>query len=77
MSGSVGAAVGSIVGILVAYLRIPSFLVTLGMLSVVALADEVAAETLPEKAWRPLDPSRAAFANMNTLADWAAHRERG
>ena len=48
-----------------------------GMLSLAALADEVAAEILPEKVWRPLDPSRAAFANMNTLADWAAHRERG
>ena len=48
-----------------------------GMLSLSALAAEVAAEILPEKAWRPLDPSRAAVANMNTLADWAAHRERG
>jgi molybdopterin-guanine dinucleotide biosynthesis protein A len=48
-----------------------------GMLSLGALADEVAAEILPEKAWRTFDPSRAAFANMNTLADWAAHRERG
>jgi molybdopterin-guanine dinucleotide biosynthesis protein A len=48
-----------------------------GMLSLAALAEEVAAEILPEKVWRPLDPSRAAFANMNTLADWAAHRERG
>jgi len=48
-----------------------------GMLSLAALADEVAAEILPEKVWRVLDPSRAAFANMNTLADWAAHRERG
>ena len=48
-----------------------------GMLSLAALADEVGAEILPEKVWRPHDPSRAAFANMNTLADWAAHRERG
>jgi molybdopterin-guanine dinucleotide biosynthesis protein A len=48
-----------------------------GMLSLGALANEVAAETLPEKVWRKFDPSRAAFANMNTLADWAAHRERG
>jgi len=48
-----------------------------GMLSLGGLADEVAAEILPEKVWRKFDPSRAAFANMNTLADWAAHRERG
>jgi molybdopterin-guanine dinucleotide biosynthesis protein A len=47
-----------------------------GMLSLTGLADEVAAEILPEKALRVLDPGGAAFANLNTLADWAAHRER-
>jgi len=47
-----------------------------GMLSLVALADEVAAEIFPEKEWRRLDPSGVAFANLNTFADFAAHRER-
>ena len=46
------------------------------MLSLSALADEVGAETLPERDWRKLDPSGASFTNMNTLAEWAAHRER-
>jgi molybdopterin-guanine dinucleotide biosynthesis protein A len=47
-----------------------------GMLSLGALADEVAAEIFPEKEWRHLDPSGVAFANLNTFADFAAHRER-
>jgi len=47
-----------------------------GMLSLHALADEVGAEIFPEKEWRHLDPHGAAFANLNTLTDWAAHRER-
>jgi len=47
-----------------------------GMLSLTALADEVAAEIFPEKEWRRFDPSGAAFANLNTFADFAAHRER-
>jgi len=36
LGGIVGAGVGVVVGFLVAYVRLPSFLVTLGMLSVVA-----------------------------------------
>jgi molybdopterin-guanine dinucleotide biosynthesis protein A len=48
-----------------------------GMLSLTALAEEVGAEIFPERDWRKLDPSGNAFANVNTLADWAAHRERG
>lgn len=47
-----------------------------GMLSLAALADEVGAETIPEREWRKLDPSGASFTNVNTLTDWAAHRER-
>lgn len=47
-----------------------------GMLSLAALADEIGAETIPERDWRKLDPSGASFTNVNTLADWAAHRER-
>jgi molybdopterin-guanine dinucleotide biosynthesis protein A len=47
-----------------------------GKLALNALAEEVGAEILPERVWRALDPSGNAFANVNTLSDWAAHRER-
>jgi molybdenum cofactor guanylyltransferase len=47
-----------------------------GKLSLSALFDEVGGEIFPESEWRALDPSGNSFANMNTLADWAAHRER-
>lgn len=45
-------------------------------LSLSSLAEEVGAEILPEREWRKIDPSGASFTNVNTLADWAAHRER-
>ncbi|MEO8432443.1 MAG: molybdenum cofactor guanylyltransferase [Acidobacteriota bacterium] len=41
-----------------------------------SLAEAVGAESVHESAWRPLDPSGNAFANMNTIADWALARER-
>ncbi|HEY6066674.1 MAG TPA: molybdenum cofactor guanylyltransferase [Thermoanaerobaculia bacterium] len=47
-----------------------------GVLSLASLADEVAAEILPEREWRKLDPSGNAFANLNTFKEYAAHRER-
>jgi molybdopterin-guanine dinucleotide biosynthesis protein A len=47
-----------------------------GDLSLRGLAEEVGAEILGEDWWRRFDPSGAAFANLNTLEDWAAHRER-
>ncbi|HEV8610723.1 MAG TPA: molybdenum cofactor guanylyltransferase [Thermoanaerobaculia bacterium] len=47
-----------------------------GVLSLKALADEVAAEILPERDWRKLDPSGNAFANLNTFQEYSAHRER-
>lgn len=47
-----------------------------GVLSLTSLADEVAAEILPEREWRKLDPSGRAFANLNTFQEYAAHRER-
>lgn len=47
-----------------------------GLLSLTALAEEVGAEILAESDWRKLDPSGNAFANVNTISDWAAHRER-
>lgn len=40
------------------------------------LARAVGAEVFPEPAWRQLDPSGNAFANLNTIEDWAAARER-
>jgi hypothetical protein len=46
------------------------------MLSLNALAEEVGAEILPESVWHALDPSGNSFANLNTISDWAAHRER-
>ena len=47
-----------------------------GQLSVRGLAEEVGAAILDEDWWRRWDPSGASFANLNTLEDWAALRER-
>lgn len=47
-----------------------------GELSLSGLAEEVGAEILPERDWRGLDPSGRSFANLNTLNDYLAHRER-
>ena len=47
-----------------------------GALSLHGLAEEVGADVLDEGWWRKIDPSGAAFANLNTLGDWAALRER-
>jgi molybdopterin-guanine dinucleotide biosynthesis protein A len=40
------------------------------------LAAAVGAEILEEQDWRDADPSGSAFANLNTLEEWEAHRER-
>jgi molybdopterin-guanine dinucleotide biosynthesis protein A len=40
------------------------------------LAAAVGAEAFPEAAWRRIDPSGNAFANLNTVDDWAIARER-
>lgn len=45
-------------------------------LSLAGLAGEVGAETLAEREWRKIDPSGASFANVNTLNDYLAWRER-
>jgi molybdenum cofactor guanylyltransferase len=47
-----------------------------GELSLQGLAEEIGAEIFEEGEWRALDPSGAAFANLNTLEEYAAHRER-
>jgi len=47
-----------------------------GDLSLHGLAEEVGAEVLEEEWWRRFDPSGRAFANLNTLEDYAALRER-
>jgi molybdopterin-guanine dinucleotide biosynthesis protein A len=47
-----------------------------GVLSLTSLADEVAAEILPESEWRKLDPSGNSFANLNTFQEYSAYRER-
>lgn len=47
-----------------------------GQMSLQGLAEEVGAEVLEEAAWRAFDPSGAAFTNLNTLEQYAAHRER-
>ena len=49
---------------------------SLGLLSLAGLAEEVGAEVFEEDEWRPLDPSRIAFTNLNTLEQYAALRER-
>ena len=50
--------------------------VSAGDLSLQALAREVDADVFDESEWRAIDPSGAAFANLNTLEAYAAHRER-
>jgi molybdopterin-guanine dinucleotide biosynthesis protein A len=47
-----------------------------GQLSLHGLAEEVGAEILDEAQWRAIDPSGVAFANLNTLEEYAALRER-
>jgi molybdopterin-guanine dinucleotide biosynthesis protein A len=47
-----------------------------GELSLSGLAEEVGAEVFPEEECRRADPSGNAFANLNTLEDYLAHRER-
>jgi molybdopterin-guanine dinucleotide biosynthesis protein A len=50
--------------------------VAAGDLSLHGLAREVAADVFDETLWSAIDPSGAAFANLNTLTDYAANRER-
>jgi len=45
-------------------------------LSLSALAEEIGAEILSEEECRRADPSQNAFANLNTVEDYVAHRER-
>lgn len=47
-----------------------------GEMSLIALAQEVGAEVFPEKTWRELDPSGNSFANINTVEEFQAMRER-
>lgn len=47
-----------------------------GELSLHGLAQEVGAEILPEAAWRAADPSGNSFANINTIEQYNAARER-
>lgn len=47
-----------------------------GDLSLHGLAREIGAEIFDESEWREIDPSGMAFANLNTLEDYAALRER-
>ena len=47
-----------------------------GQRSLRDLADAVGAEILDETVWRDVDPSGTAFANLNTLEEWEAYRER-
>lgn len=47
-----------------------------GELSLHGLAEEVGAEILPEETWRAIDPSGNSFANINTIEEYAAIRER-
>jgi molybdenum cofactor guanylyltransferase len=47
-----------------------------GELSLHGLAEAVAAEILPEPAWRAIDPSGNSFLNANTLEEYAVLRER-
>ena len=46
-------------------------------LSLHGLAEKCGAEILAESEWRRFDPSGNAFANLNTLQDYVAARERG
>lgn len=47
-----------------------------GQRSLRDLAVAVGATILEETDWRDVDPSGSAFANLNTLEEWEAHRER-
>ena len=47
-----------------------------GELSLHGLAGEVGAEILPEEVWWELDPSGNSFANINTIEEYAAIREK-
>ena len=47
-----------------------------GDLSLQELAREAGAEIFEEDDWKAVDPSGAAFANLNTLEEYAAMRER-
>ena len=47
-----------------------------GELALHGLAEEVRAEIVEEPDWRAIEPSGAAFANLNTLEEYAAQRER-
>jgi molybdopterin-guanine dinucleotide biosynthesis protein A len=47
-----------------------------GDLSLHGLAAEVGAEILSEETWRAIDPSGNSFANLNTIEEYAAIRER-
>jgi molybdenum cofactor guanylyltransferase len=47
-----------------------------GDLSLHGLAGAIGAEVFDEREWSEIDPSGMAFANLNTLEDYAALRER-
>ena len=47
-----------------------------GDLSLHGLAEEVGGEIFPEETWRAIDPSGNSFANLNTIEEYAAIRER-
>jgi molybdopterin-guanine dinucleotide biosynthesis protein A len=47
-----------------------------GELSLHGLAEDVGADVFEEADWKALDPSGSAFANLNTLEEYAAQRER-
>jgi molybdopterin-guanine dinucleotide biosynthesis protein A len=47
-----------------------------GELSLSGLAEEIGAEIYTEEECRRADPSGNAFANLNTVEDYVAHRER-
>jgi molybdopterin-guanine dinucleotide biosynthesis protein A len=47
-----------------------------GELSLHGLAEEVGAQIVAEDDWRGIDPSGNSFANINTVAEYAAIRER-
>ena len=47
-----------------------------GELSLHGLAQEAGAEIFPEAEWRRLDPSGNSFANLNTLEQYTAMREK-
>jgi molybdopterin-guanine dinucleotide biosynthesis protein A len=50
--------------------------VAAGDLSLHGLAREVGADVFDEAQWSAIDPAGVAFANLNTLTDYEAHRER-